>query len=63
MLLVNMRLDISVCVTAAGCGAVIPVSTFVWAGVGHRPVYVSGRYSDSVWDGFRILFILGVGMH
>ena len=52
-----------VCVTAAGCGLVIPISTFVWTGVGHRPGYVSGCYSDSVRDGFRIQFILGAGMH
>ena len=50
-------------VTAAGCGPVIPVSTFVWAGVSHWPVYVSGRYSDSVRVGFRILFILGAGTY
>ena len=50
-------------VTAAGCGPVILVSTFVWAGVSDRPVYVSGHYSNSVRDGFRILFILGVGTH
>ena len=48
---------------AAGCGLVIPISTFVWAGVGHCPVYVLGRYSNSVQDGFRILFLLGAGMH
>ena len=51
------------CVMAAGCGPVIPISTFVWASVSHRPVYMLGHYGDSVRDGFRILFILGVGMH
>ena len=44
-------------------GPVIPISTFVWAGVGYQPVYVSGCYSDSVWNGFRIQFILGAGTH
>ena len=50
-------------VTAAGCGPVIPVSNSMWAGVGDWPVNVSGRYGDSVWDGFRILFIIRAGMH
>ena len=46
-----------------GCGPVIPVSTFVQAGISDWPVYASGHYGDSVWDGFRILFILGAGTH
>ena len=46
-----------------GCGPVIPVSTFVWVGVSDRPVYVSGRYGDSVRDGYRILLILWAGTH
>ena len=44
-----------------GCGLqarLIPVSTFMWAGVSDRPVYVLGHYGDSVWDGYRILLIL-----
>ena len=48
-------------VTAAGCRPVIPVITFVLAGDIHRPVYALGRYGNSVWDGYRILFILGGG--
>ena len=47
---------------AAGCGPVIPVITFVLAGDIHWPVNASGCYGDSVWDGYRILFILG-GRH
>ena len=50
-------------VTAAGCGPVIPVSTFVWARISDWPVYASGRYSDLVWDGYRILLLLWVGTH
>ena len=50
-------------VRAVGCGPVIPVTTFVLTGDIHWSVYSSGRYSDSVWDGYRILFILGAGMH
>ena len=47
-----------------GCGPVIPVITFVLTGDVHWPVYASGHYGDSVWDGYRILFILGgVGIH
>ena len=42
--------------------AVIPVITFVLASDIHWPVYTSGHYSNSVWDGYRILFILG-GRH
>ena len=42
-------------VTAAGCGPVIPVIIFMLAGDVHRPVYMSGRYGDSVQDGYRIL--------
>ena len=47
----------------ADCGPVIPIVSFVLAGDIHWPVYVSGRYSDSVQDGYRILFLLGAGMH
>ena len=46
---------------AAGCGPVIPVITFVLASDVHWPVYALGCYSDSVKDGYRILFILGGG--
>ena len=49
-------------VTAAGCGPVIPVITFVLTGDVHRPVYALGHYSDLVRDGYRILFTLG-GRH
>ena len=49
------------------CVTVKPVFTFVWAGVGDWPVYMLGRYSNLVQDGFRILFIfifiLWAGMH
>ena len=45
------------------CGPIIPVSTFVWAGVSDRPVYASGHYGDLVWDGYRILFLLWAGSH
>ena len=45
-------------VTAVGCGLVIPVSTFVWAGVSDWPGYTSGRYGDSIRDGYRILLLL-----
>ena len=50
-------------VMAAGCGPLIPVSTFVLAGVRIRPVYVSGCYSDSVWDGDEYYFYFRVDMH
>ena len=46
---------------AVGCGLVIPVITFMLTSDVHRSVYASGRYGDSVWDGYRILFILGGG--
>ena len=55
--------DFYPCVMAAGGRPVKPVVTFVLAGDVHWPVYMSGRYSDSVQDGFRIQFILGAGMH
>ena len=42
-----------------GCGPVIPVLTFVLTGDVHRSGYMSGRYSDLVRDGYRILFYLG----
>ena len=48
---------------AAGCGPVIPVITFVLTGDIHRSVYALGRYGNLVRDGYRILFILGVGTH
>ena len=47
--------------TAGGGGPVIPISTFVWASVGNRPEYASGRYSNSVWDGYRILLLVRGG--
>ena len=31
------------------------------AGDVHQPVYALGHYGDSVWDGYRIIFILGGG--
>ena len=46
-------------VTAAGCGPVIPVLTFVLTGDVHWSGYVSGHYGNSVRDGYRILFYLG----
>ena len=33
------------------------------AGISDRPVYMSGHYGDSVWDGYRILLLLLAGMH
>ena len=47
------------CVMAVGCGPVIPILTFVLTSDVHRSGYMSGRYSDSVWDGYRILLYLG----
>ena len=49
--------------TAVGCGPVIPVITFVLTSDVHWSVYALGCYSDSVWDGYRILFVLGTGTH
>ena len=46
-------------VTAAGCGLVIPVLTFVLTGDIHQSGYASGRYGNSVQDGYRILFTWG----
>ena len=46
-------------VTAVGCGPVIPVLTFMLTGDIHQSGYVSGRYGNLVWDGYRILFYLG----
>ena len=54
---------VMLCVTAVGCGPVIPISTFVQAGVGIRPVYVSGHYGDSVQDGGEYYFYFWVGTH
>ena len=48
-------------VMAAGGGPVIPVSTFMWAGVSNWPVYMFGHYGDSVWDGYRILLLIEGG--
>ena len=48
-------------VTAAGGRLVIPISTFLWAGVGNWPVYVLGHYGDLVWDGCRILRLIEGG--
>ena len=44
---------------AVGCGLVIPILVSVLTGDVHQSVYVSGRYSHSVRDGYRILFHLG----
>ena len=44
---------------AVGCGPVIPVLTFVLTGDVHQSGYASGHYSNSVRDGYRILFYLG----
>ena len=44
---------------AAGYGPVIPVFTFVLTGDDHWSGYASGRYGDSVRDGYRILFTWG----
>ena len=44
---------------AAGCGPVIPILTFMLTSDDHRSGYTSGRYGDSVWDGYRILFTWG----
>ena len=44
-----------------GCGPVIPLITFVLTSDVHWPVYTLGHYGNSVWDGYRILFILGGG--
>ena len=61
---IYLRLLVSkTCVTAAGCGPVIPIFTFVQAGVSDWPVYASGHYSNSVQDGYRILFLLWAGTH
>ena len=57
------HISLLICVTAAGCGPVIPVITFVLTGDVHWSVYASGRYGNLVGDGYRILFILGVGTH
>ena len=43
---------------AAGCVLVIPVLQVIST----QSMYVSGHYGNSVWDGYRILFV-GVGMH
>ena len=51
--------ELLIYVTAAGCGPVIPVSTFMLAGVSVRPVYVSGRYGNLVWDGDEYYFYFG----
>ena len=51
------------CVTAVGCGPVIPISTFVLARVSTQPVYVSGCYSNSVRDGDEYYFYFWADMH
>ena len=50
-------------VTAAGCGPVIPILTFVLTGDVHRSVYASGRYSDSVLGWLQNTILLGMGTH
>ena len=46
-------------VTAAGCRPEIPILTFMLTGDSHWSGYASGRYGNSVRDGYRIPFYLG----
>ena len=55
----NQNYHVYTCVTAAGCGLVIPILTFMLTDDIHRSGYASGHYGDSVWDCYRILFYLG----
>ena len=50
-------------VTAAGCGPVIPILTFVLTGDVHRSVYASGHYGDSVPGWLQNTTLLGMGTH
>ena len=50
-------------VMAAGGRLVKPIVTSMLAGDIHQLVYMPGHYGNSARDGYRILFILGVGMH
>ena len=50
-------------VMAAGGRLVKPIVTSMLAGDIRQLVYMPGGYSNSVPDGYRILIILGVGMH
>ena len=55
----NCIITFILCVTAAGSGPVVPVLTFVLTSDDHWSGYASGRYGDSVRDGYRILFTWG----
>ena len=50
-------------VTAAGCGPVIPILTFVLTGDVHQSVYASGHYGDSVLGWLQNTILLGMGTH